>query len=182
MKINNIKSAYRYFFLILTFILPVEAFSYDAIFNVSGRVQAGTCSMSSSRVQNVNLGDHLINSSFGLKNGSTTKPVEWSLVFDCGENTGMSIRLSGDAPYRGTILRLSGRDAATGLGIETRYRTSLKPSISHIMMFDSNISTRSNRENGGPFTVFFESYYKQTADVVTPGPANGDLNLDIYYE
>lgn len=181
MKIKRIKSAYHYFFLMLMFFLPVEALSYDAIFNVTGRVQAGTCSLNSSRVQNVNLGDHLINSTFGLKNGSTTKPAEWSLVFDCAENAGISVTLSGSSSYRDTILRLSGRDAATGLGIQTRYRTSTNPVSSYIMMFDSSISVRSNQERGGPFTVYFASYYKQTADVVTPGPANGDLSLDIYY-
>ncbi|MBO1915867.1 hypothetical protein J4727_03365 [Providencia rettgeri] len=54
------------------FIFSVKSFGYDAIFNITGRVSSNTCSVQSSRIQNVHLGDYTIGQS-GFGSGVNTQ-------------------------------------------------------------------------------------------------------------
>ncbi|MBP6082086.1 fimbrial protein [Providencia sp.] len=179
---RKIIKGYKYLFPIAALIFSTPAVSYDAVFNVTGKVAAGTCSIKSSQTQNVNLGDHTIGANgFGQKIGSTTKDVQWELNFDCDANTIISVYLTGDNdPDNNTVLRLDSNNSAKGLGIETVANDGISIDWHALPFYRERSVTKAGRP-AGPIKVLFKSRYKQTAAVVTPGPANGNLGIDISY-
>ncbi|MBP6122077.1 MULTISPECIES: fimbrial protein [Providencia] len=183
---NSIMKVCAYFFSILALIFSTQAMSYDAVFNVTGAVRAGTCKLTSYVAYDIFLGDHLIGANgFGNSKGSKTKEVEWVMSFDCPENSGVYIRPRGNtySSSEDTILSLdyiSGSTSAKGLGIETSYsknRTSW-----YAMRLYSNITVHGRFEPAGSTTMYFRSVYKQMDATITPGIANATLNIDVTYE
>ncbi len=171
-----------YLFSILALIFSTQAISYDAVFNISGAVRAGTCSLSTPKSLDVGLGDHLIGANdFGKKIGSKTKGVRWELNFNCPEGVGIVLYPQGNT-YSGSedaILGLRGADSAKGVGIETSH--SLNLTSWWIIRLYSRLSVRSPSASAGPFTVYFNSYYKQMIETITPGTGNATMELDVIY-
>lgn len=167
-------------------IFSAPAISYDAVFNVTGAVRAGTCKLTSYVAYDIFLGDHLIGANgFGNSKGSTTKEVEWVMSFDCPENAGVRITPRGNiySSSERTILSLdyiSGSTSSKGIGIETTYsknRTSW-----YKMALNSNVLVHGTFESAGPVAMYFRSAYKQMDATITPGIANATLDIDVTYE
>lgn len=173
---------YKYLFSVAALIFSTPAVSYDAVFNVTGKVVASTCFIKSSQTQNVTLGDHTIGANgFGQKIGSTTKDVQWELNFDCDANTVIYVFLTGESdPDNNTILRLNSSNSAKGLGIITYSNDNIGYDW-HALPFNRERSVIKPGRPAGPVKVLFKSSYRQTAAVITPGPANGNLGIDISY-
>lgn len=172
------KAVYTYLISIFMLFFSSSSMSYDAVFNVSGRVQAGTCSIKSNKNQNIRLGDHSINSSFGMSKGSKTRAVRWSLEFDCAQGVGIDAMAGGSGSLGGSVLGLSGNDSAKGIGIETVFWMSNYHSIPVRFYVTSPLFSGGTQ---GIKVVNFDSYYIQTGEKVTPGSANAVLDLDIMY-
>nr|WP_282552141.1 fimbrial protein [Providencia rustigianii] len=176
MKSN--KAVYTYLISIFMLFFSSNSMSYDAVFNVSGRVQAGTCSIKSNKNQDVRLGDHSINSSFGMSKGSKTRAVRWSLEFDCAQDVGIEAVANGFGGLGSSVLSISGNDAAKGIGVETYFWMSNYASYPLRLGLTSTLVPKGKE---GIKVVNFDSYYIQTEDKVTPGSANAVLSLDVKY-
>ncbi|MEX6224556.1 hypothetical protein AB6F55_06850 [Providencia hangzhouensis] len=79
---QNIRYA-TYVFAIALLFFSTKSMSYDAIFNITGRVSANTCSVQSAKTFNVNLGDNIIGwSGFGSGINTKSKKVDWRIDFN----------------------------------------------------------------------------------------------------
>ncbi|EPL6454372.1 MULTISPECIES: fimbrial protein [Providencia] len=166
---------------IAAFLFSAQAVSYDAVFNITGRVAANTCSVKSSRTLDVNLGDHLIGANnFGNKVGSQTKDVKWQIDLDCDKDTKIEALLRGSGyTADNTVLilpRVTG--GADGVGIRTSY--SNDKVLWHWMVLNRNITIHSSGVNGKT-SLYFSSYYVQMEQTITPGKANANIDVEITY-
>ncbi len=183
---NSIIKACVYLLSISISIFSAPAISYDAVFNVTGAVRAGTCKLTSYVAYDIFLGDHLIGANgFGNSKGSKTKNVEWVMSFDCPENAGVRIQPRGNtySSSEKAILALdyvSGSTSAKGIGIETAYSKNL--SSWYTMGLYSSITVHGRSDPAGSTTMYFRSAYKQMDATVTPGVANASLDIDVTYE
>lgn len=171
-------SAYLITPIILFF--SFQAASYDAIFNITGRVSTNTCSLSSSRTQNIFLGDRSIGeNNFGLRVGSETNSVKWTLELDCDKGTNINIKLSGSAvPGNKTALKLNSETgSAKGVGIATYIGDN---GIAYILR-EINQERSITTSKKGATTIYFSSAYVQTDSVIEPGKANASMDVDIIY-
>lgn len=171
-----------YLACMLTLALAGKAVAYDAVFDIKGRVAANTCVMSSSKTQNVNLGDHYIgDNGFGLKKGSKTAGVRWDLDFRCEAGTKLHMRFAGNTyGDTGDVLAIPNTTgSAKGIGIQTK--RSENRITWHIIWFGSN-AFAGTAEATGNKTIYLESNYVQAADTITAGTANANMTVEITYE
>ncbi|HEC8323557.1 TPA: type 1 fimbrial protein [Providencia rettgeri] len=181
----NKKIQYAIHCLVTTILLfPVKSFGYDAIFNVTGRVSSNTCSIQSSRIQNIHLGDYTISQSgFGLGSGvnSQSKDVRWQIDFDCDKGTKINIALQGrQYPGANTVLDIdNSTDKARGIGIRVEYsndRTSW-----YRMIIGGRDTLASPSYVDGKLSIYFNSYYIQMEKTITPGKANATMDIEVTY-
>ncbi|MFW0930368.1 MAG: fimbrial protein [Providencia rettgeri] len=159
-----------------------QSIGYDAVFNISGRVSSNTCSIQSSRTQDIDLGVHVIGSSgFGSGVNTKSKAVRWQLDFDCNEGTVIYLYLRGNN-YSGseTTLRLaSSSDSAKGVGIRTSYSNDY--TSWNLMRLGGKTSVSPSYVNGKTI-IYFESSYIQMDKAITPGTANASMDIDVTYQ
>lgn len=171
-----------YILALVTSIFSAQALSYDAVFNVTGRVSSNTCSLSSDSTMNVNLGDHYIGEkNFGLHKGSFTPYAEWKVKLNCDKGTKIYVYLKGDAypSSNNMALKINNTSgSATGVGILTEYSTT-NP-IFYDITLNKKTEVTPDKVNGN-LTISFRSKYSQVENSVTPGTANASMTLDITY-
>ncbi|WP_272675673.1 fimbrial protein [Providencia sp. PROV092] len=169
--------------VIMISLFPVKSFSYDAIFNITGRVSSNTCSVQSSRIQNVHLGDYTIGQSgFGSGVNTQSKDVRWQIDFDCDKDTKINIALQGSR-YSGsdTVLDIdSSSDRARGVGIRIEY--SNNRTLWYRMVIGGRGTLVSPSNVDGKLSIYFNSYYIQMEKTILPGKANATMDVEVTYE
>lgn len=168
--------------IVLTLFFSQQAMSYDAVFNVTGRVSANTCSLQSSRSQNIFLGDHVIGeNNFGNKLNSETKKVYWQLEFDCDKNTQINMTLVGSS-YSGneSVLVLDrGADSAKGVGVYTYIGNN---GVTYARQVLNRKYKVSGSDVNGKTKIYFSSSYVQLENNIEPGKANASMEIEIDYQ
>ena len=177
---QNIRYA-TYVFAIALLFFSTKSMSYDAIFNITGRVSANTCSVQSAKTFNVNLGDNIIGwSGFGSGINPKSKKVDWRIDFNCDKDATIYFNFRGNNSSRDReLLMLSPlHGSAKGVGIKTEL--DFGTSSVTIGFYSSILASYSGVE--GKRTLILRSYYVQTDSVVTPGIANASMDIDVTYQ
>lgn len=180
MKLNALN--YIFLSLLISLFCP-PAFSYDAVFNVTGRVQENTCRFSGSNKADVDLGNHTIDpKGFGSYVGSQTREVSWMFTLSCSEGTSVSYSISGSYYENDkTVLRIDNTsDKAEGVGIAVFVSTDNL--IFQRQAIGWPYSVPKKNIVNGILEFHMRAHYQQVEKDISPGSANSNLTVEFTYQ